>query len=452
MKGKKVQYVCSKCGRIEPKWLGRCPDCGGWNTFQEEYIPEEEKIGKRVDLSAESEPMLLNEVKFANNYRFSTGLSELDRVMGGGMMEGSAVLVGGEPGIGKSTLMLQVAANCSTVRKTLYVSGEESPSQVKLRAQRLCLHENSIVFFNDTRLEMLVQIIEKVQPSLLIIDSLQTLSSVDIPSPAGSPNQMRGCAMALIGLTKKLGCSLFLIGHVTKDGTIAGPKIVEHLVDTVLYFEQSGSGVRMLRATKNRFGSVDEIGIFLMTEKGLEVVENPAGFFLNQRPEGTLPPGISFTAVVEGTRTFIVEIQALAIPAKNGYSRIYSDRIDSARVTRVAAVLERHAGIHLSDQDLYVNVGGGMKLNEVSIELPLALALWSSLSGKSLGGKSISFGEISLAGEVRPVGFADKRIKAAQEMAYKEVLLPFGSKVKSSDGLKICRNIRQAIEECELSF
>lgn len=262
MKGKKVQYVCSKCGRIEPKWLGRCPDCGGWNTFQEEYIPEEEKIGKRVDLSAESEPMLLNEVKFANNYRFSTGLSELDRVMGGGMMEGSAVLIGGEPGIGKSTLMLQVAANCSTVRKTLYVSGEESPSQVKLRAQRLCLHENSIVFFNDTRLEMLVQIIEKVQPSLLIIDSLQTLSSVDIPSPAGSPNQMRGCAMALIGLTKKLGCSLFLIGHVTKDGTIAGPKIVEHLVDTVLYFEQSGSGVRMLRATKNRFGSVDEIGIF----------------------------------------------------------------------------------------------------------------------------------------------------------------------------------------------
>jgi len=453
MKDKNIQFVCSECGKVEPNWLGRCPSCGSWNTFQEEYISAPEKVGKRLDISTSSTPISLQDVVVAEETRLTTGMSELDRVLGGGLMRGSAVLIGGEPGIGKSTLMLQVAANCGNTMKVLYVSGEESPSQVKLRAERLHLPLDAISLFNDTRMEVLQKIVEDTAPTVLIVDSLQMLSSADIPSPAGSPNQMRSCAMSLVGITKRLGISLFLIGHVTKDGSIAGPKIVEHLVDTVLYFDQSGSGVRMVRAAKNRFGSVDEIGIFLMTDKGLEVVENPAGFFLNQRPEGTLPPGIAFTAVVEGSRTFIVEIQALTTTAKNGYSRIYSDRIDTSRVTRVAAVLERHAGLHLSDQDIYVNVGGGMKLTEVAIELPLALALWSSLSGHCLNDHSVSFGELSLAGEVRPVSFSDKRIKASHDMGYDSLIIPAATKTRrKKDQLCLCQNIRQALDSCKLEM
>ncbi|NLK06112.1 MAG: DNA repair protein RadA [Spirochaetales bacterium] len=446
MKSKDVHYVCSQCGRSETKWLGRCPDCGSWNTFEEEAI-QSVSDGKHALISTLAKPVSLESVVIDPHFRYETGIGELDRVLGGGVMRGSSILLGGEPGIGKSTLMLQVLEKCSLGRKVLYVSGEESPSQVKLRAQRLDLKLSSIDIFCDTRAEILESLLTSTKPDVVVIDSLQTLSSEELPSPAGSVNQIRYCSTLLVGICKQLGISLFLIGHVTKEGVLAGPKVIEHLVDTVLYFEQVSSGVRLVRAAKNRFGSVDEIGIFSMHEKGLTAVANPSSFFITDRSGTTLPAGIAYTAVIEGSRTFLVEIQALTTLAKNGYSRIYSERIDTARVTRVAAILERHAGVRLSDQDIYVNVAGGMKLSEVSIELPLALALWSALSGKSLPKALVSFGELSLAGEVRSVGFPEKREKAAKELGFSRSLLP---RALSHSPLNQypCATIRDALEAC----
>ncbi len=446
VKEKDVHYVCSQCGRIETKWLGRCPDCGSWNTFEEEAV-KSSSDGKRAVISTATKPISLKDVEIDPLFRYETGISELDRVLGGGVMRGSSILLGGEPGIGKSTLMLQVLEKCSVGRSVLYVSGEESPSQVKLRAERLELTLSKIDIFCDTRVEVLEKLLASAKPDVVVIDSLQTLSSEEIPSPAGSVNQIRACSTLLVGLCKQLGISLFLIGHVTKEGVLAGPKVIEHLVDTVVYFEQVGSGVRLIRAAKNRFGSVDEIGIFSMHEKGLTPVPNPSSFFITDRSGTTLPPGIAYTAVIEGSRTFLVEIQALTTAAKNGYSRIYSDRIDAGRVTRVAAILERHASVRLGEQDIYVNVAGGMKISEVSIELPLALALWSALSGKSLPKALISFGELSLAGEVRSVGFVEKREKAAKELGFKRSLLP-RSGVNSPLVEHPCSTIRQALDIC----
>lgn len=446
MKSKDVHYVCSQCGRSETKWLGRCPDCGSWNTFEEEAV-KSVPDGKHAVISTLSKPVSLESVVIDPLFRYETGIGELDRVLGGGVMRGSSILLGGEPGIGKSTLMLQVLEKCSLGRKVLYVSGEESPSQVKLRAQRLGLKLSSIDIFCDTRAEILESLLTSSKPDVVVIDSLQTLSSEELPSPAGSVNQIRFCSTLLVGICKQLGISLFLIGHVTKEGVLAGPKVIEHLVDTVLYFEQVSSGVRLVRAAKNRFGSVDEIGIFSMHEKGLTAVANPSSFFITDRTGTALPPGISYTAVIEGSRTFLVEIQALTTAAKNGYSRIYSERIDTARVTRVAAILERHAGVRLGDQDIYVNVAGGMKLSEVSIELPLALALWSALSGKSLPKGLVSFGELSLAGEVRSVGFPEKREKAAKELGFSRSLLPRALS-HSPVSQYPCTTVREALETC----
>jgi len=447
MKGKEIQYVCSQCGRSESKWLGRCPDCGSWNTFEEE-LAKVEVTGKRAVISTEERPITLDAVRVDPLFRFETGISELDRVLGGGVMRGSSILLGGEPGIGKSTLMLQVLAECSKGRSVLYVSGEESPSQVKLRAQRLKLDLGRIDIFCDTRSEVLVKLLENTSYEVVVIDSLQTLGSEEIPSPAGSVNQIRFCSTMLVGLCKQKGISLFLVGHVTKEGTLAGPKVIEHLVDTVLYFEQVNSGVRLIRAAKNRYGSVDEIGIFSMGETGLKPVTNPASFFISERGDEKLPAGIAFSAVLEGSRSFLVEIQALTTPAKGGYSRIYSDRIDNARVTRVAAILERHAGLRLGEQDIYVNVGGGIKLSEVSIELPLALALWSALTNRSLPNNMASFGELSLAGEVRTVSFSEKRQKAAKELGFNKVILP---KMTTKVGLTQypAQSIKEALEICQ---
>jgi len=446
VKQKDVQYVCSQCGRIETKWLGRCPDCGSWNTFEEEAV-QKPSDGKRAVISTSTKPVSLEEVEIDPFFRYETGISELDRVLGGGVMRGSSILLGGEPGIGKSTLMLQVLEKCSLGRSVLYISGEESPSQVKLRAQRLGLKLSSISIFCDTRVEVVEKLLSETKPDVVVVDSLQTLSSEEIASPAGSVNQIRSCSTTLVGLCKQLGISLFLIGHVTKEGMLAGPKVIEHLVDTVLYFEQVSSGVRLIRAAKNRFGSVDEIGIFSMHEKGLSPVANPSSFFITDRLGSALPPGISYTPVVEGSRTFLVEIQALTTSAKNGFTHIYSDRIDTARVTRVAAILERHALVRLSDQDIYVNVAGGMKLNEVSIELPLALALWSALTNRSLPKAMISFGELSLAGEVRGVGFPEKREKAAKELGFKRSIVP---KVGKQTVLvqHSCETVKQALDIC----
>ena len=422
MKESSVRYVCRECGHVENKWNGRCPECGSWNSFDEEKTAPVQKGRIEPQPVMNASLQKLSNVPYEAAMRVSSGIEELDRVLGGGVMRPSSVLVGGEPGIGKSTIMLQMLSALSENGNVLYVSGEESPSQVKMRAERLGLRSDQISIFCDTRLETLLETIEKVSPCYIVIDSLQTLYSASIASPSGSPNQIKVCCMEISLLAKKLGDAVFFIGHVTKDGLIAGPKIVEHIVDTVLYFESAETGMRLLRASKNRFGSVDEIGLFTMDGTGLHGVKDPSSLFLSSRGGNVLPAGIAFTSVVEGSRTFSVEIQALVVPARSGYQRIYSDRIDSARVSRVAAILQKHAGLNLSDQDIYVNVAGGMKLSEVSIELALALALYSSKEGISLRSSVAAFGELSLAGEVRPVSFSERRLKNLADMGFEEVL------------------------------
>ena len=422
MKESSVRYVCRECGHVENKWNGRCPECGSWNSFDEEKTAPVQKGRIEPQPVMNASLQKLSDVPYEAAMRVSSGIEELDRVLGGGVMRPSSVLVGGEPGIGKSTIMLQMLSALSENGNVLYVSGEESPSQVKMRAERLGLLSDQISIFCDTRLETLLETIEKVSPCYIVIDSLQTLYSASIASPSGSPNQIKVCCMEISLLAKKLGDAVFFIGHVTKDGLIAGPKIVEHIVDTVIYFESAETGMRLLRASKNRFGSVDEIGLFTMDGTGLHGVKDPSSLFLSSRGGNVLPAGIAFTSVVEGSRTFSVEIQALVVPARSGYQRIYSDRIDSARVSRVAAILQKHAGLNLSDQDIYVNVAGGMKLSEVSIELALALALYSSKEGISLRSSVAAFGELSLAGEVRPVSFSERRLKNLADMGFEEVL------------------------------
>ncbi len=436
-------FICSECGHSQSKWLGRCPECGSWNSFNEEQSVHKSKNGERPKKDSQLIPM--KEIIIDKGFKFISNISEFDRVLGGSIMHGGSILIGGEPGIGKSTLMLQVVASLEQ-KKAIYVSGEESSQQVRTRCERLELPLSSISLFNDTHLSAIQDIMAQEKPDVMVIDSLQTLSSDEIASPPGSVNQMRMCAMELSDSAKQHGCAIFFVGHITKEGQIAGPKVIEHIVDTVLYFELSDSGARIIRATKNRFGSIDEIGIFTMNEKGLVPVSDPAGFFLNKRSGKLLPPGIAFGTMIEGSRTFLVEIQALTIPVKNGgYPRIYSERIDSSLVSRISAVLERHGHIGLSQYDIYVNVAGGIKLKEVAIELPLALALYSAVSGNPLPPTLVSMGELSLAGEVRPVGFSEKRIKGALEMGFSTVILPESTVVEEKGKLLRCETLNDAI-------
>ena len=446
MKEIQKRYVCSECGHTESKWMGRCPECNSWNSFEEEIvsIPNKSKIAA-PSTSMDNKVRKLSEIRSDDAVRLSTGFDELDRVLGGGVMLPSSVLIGGEPGIGKSTLMLEMLSFLSTANDVLYVSGEESPSQVKLRGERLSLNLSNISIFCDTRLEILEETIEKLVPKIIIVDSLQTLYTSSVASMQGSPNQIRTCCLMLSNIAKRLGCAIFFVGHVTKDGSIAGPKIVEHMVDTVLYFESAENGIRLLRAAKNRFGSVDEIGLFEMDEKGLHGLKDPTEVFLSSRSDETLPPGIAFTSIVEGSRAFVVEIQALVVPAKSGLQRIYSDKIDVARVSRIAAILERHTDLRLSDQDIYVNVAGGIKLSDVSIELPLALALYSSKINRSLPYGLVSFGELSLAGEVRNVPFIERKHKAASDLGFELTVSPYIKGKKSSENLVFVKSVKSAV-------
>ncbi|NCB00935.1 MAG: DNA repair protein RadA [Spirochaetia bacterium] len=445
MKKDAIVFVCSECGHSESKWLGRCPDCGSWNSFNEQNVVIKKK-GNNQPTKIEAQLVSMKEIVIDKGFRFTSNISEFDRVLGGSIMHGGSILIGGEPGIGKSTLMLQVVASLDQ-KKAIYVSGEESNQQVRTRCERLELPLSSISLFNDTRLGAIQEVMDKEKPDVMVIDSLQTLYSEEIASPPGSVNQMRMCAMELSDSAKQHGCAIFFVGHITKDGQIAGPKVIEHIVDTVLYFELSDNGARIIRASKNRFGSIDEIGIFLMSEKGLIPVADPAGFFLNKRSGKALPAGIAFGTMVEGSRTFLVEIQALTIPVKGGgYSRIYSERIDNSLVSRIAAVLERHGHIAFSQHDIYVNVAGGIKLKEVAIELPLALALYSAISGNPLPPTLVSMGELSLAGEVRPVGLSDKRIKGALDMGFSTILLPEATTVDEKGNLLRCETLNDALD------
>lgn len=393
--------------------------------------------------------------------RIGSGIVELDRVLGGGIMKRSAVLVGGEPGIGKSTLMMQLAAAAETKGRILYVSGEESAGQLRLRADRIGINKNKsgmerIEILCTASLEEIETVLNSIKPVLVLVDSAQTLFSAEGGSAPGGVSQMKYCAFELISWVKEHDASLFLTAHVTKEGLIAGPKTLEHMVDTVLYFEQNdktsalggSTDCRFLRAAKNRFGSVDEIGIFTMGEQGLLPVEDTGRLFLIRR-EGELPPGVATAAVLEGSRTILVEIQALTIPAKGSISRVFSDKIDSGRVSRVSAALEKHLGLRLSDQDLYVNAAGGIRITEVGVELALACALYSARTGLALPAGLAIAGELSLTGEIRPVRRLAGRVKTAANLGFNSFLGPAeGSTAPSQTepGLKAVSNIKSAVK------
>ena len=413
----RAAYRCSECGYSSAKWLGKCPDCGSWNSLNETII---ESGGQREERAVRA--LKVADLPREESQRIQSGWQEFDRVLGGGLTGGATTLIGGEPGVGKSTLMLQIAGALAN-RTALYVSGEESAGQLRSRAERLSVADSDLHILCATDLGAIIDILNSMRPRVVIIDSAQTLVEPEIGAIPGTPSQLKYCCHALIEWTRSHNASLFLVAHITKEGTIAGPKLVEHIVDTVLYFEQSGGEIRFLRATKNRFGATDEVGLFEMGPDGLRQVRDPNSLFLVRR-EGGLPPGVALAAIYEGSRVFIIEIQALTVPAKGGISRVFSERIDSGRVARIAAVLEKHIRTGLSGQDIYVNVAGGMRISEIGVELPLAHALYSAYSSIPLPSDAIVVGEVSLAGEVRPVPQLPKRIKTAREMGYTHCIAP----------------------------
>lgn len=419
MAKEKTLFYCTNCGHEERKWQGKCPSCGEWNSFSEQKITKTSKGNEVRSKTAVS----LDSIEIKESYRYNTGIKEVDQVLGGGLMKGSSVLIGGEPGIGKSTLLLQIADAINSEHKVLYISGEESANQIKLRADRLKISGSGISIICDTHFETIIETIKNEKPDLIIVDSIQTLQSDEAGNIPGSVNQLKYCCSQLIKETKELESSIFFIAHVTKEGIIAGPKVVEHMVDTVLYFDHSASRIRILRSVKNRFGSIDEVGLFSMEEQGLIELEDPSGVFLTKR-EGGLPPGISIGAALEGTRVMLLEIQVLTVPAKGATSRIFSDKVDINRVSRVAAILEKHGGIKFSDRDIYVNIAGGIRVKETGIDLPLALALYSSRTDIALKDGIVSSGELSLAGEIRSVPQLERRLKTATDMGFKTFIAP----------------------------
>ena len=434
-----IVYKCSNCGCTQPAWLGKCPQCGEWNSLEECISdPNAATPSLHADgTTTRAKPVPMYKIEIQNEGRISTGSSEFDRVLGGdeesglyGATKRSAVLIGGEPGIGKSTLLIQTVASMLSEAKKhgekfriLYVSGEESASQIKGRAVRLGLNVDEIEILCTLRLEDILYALDSLNPTVVVIDSIQTVYSVEAGIVPGTVNQLKYCANELIGWVKERDSVLFMTAHVTKDGNIAGPKSLEHMVDTVISFERNSDEVRFLRALKNRFGSVDEIGIFEMERDGLKAVSDPSSLFLTRRT-GETPAGIACVPVFEGSRVFIVEIQALTVPAKASVNRVYSDKVESARVSRVAAVLEKRAGIKFSDQDIYINVAGGMRLSESAIDAALAASLYSARTNIPVAEHTAVVGELSLAGEIRPVTKLKQRIKTAQELGFTNIISP----------------------------
>ncbi len=444
----KTVFKCKNCGHVEPRWLGRCPECGNWNTFVEEKITSQTAKGialKTTGLPVENAlPIPLVSIKNEGETRIYSNISEVDTTLGGGIIKGSAVLLGGEPGIGKSTLMLQIAAGIKTKGRILYISGEESPGQIKMRAERLKLAPENVEILSETELSSIINVLNNLKPVVVIVDSIQTLYAGEIESAPGNVNQIKYCTQKLIEWIKQRDVILFLVAHVTKEGLIAGPKVAEHMVDTVLYFDRGEGGIRFLRVSKNRFGSTDELGIFKMTERGLTEIKNPETLFLRHKDK-ELPAGVALAIVYEGTRSLLVELQSLVVPAKAGISRVFSDTIDTRRISRIAAVLEKSLKLKMPNMDLYVNIAGGLKINEVGIELPLALSIYSARMNTPLPENWAFTGEISLSGEVRPVGHIDRRIKAARELHLDKIMVPMdGRKPQNTANVIYVNDIREA--------
>ncbi|MFC1868565.1 DNA repair protein RadA [Thermodesulfobacteriota bacterium] len=419
-KQNKYIFVCQGCGYQTPKWMGRCPDCGQWSTFVEE-IPES---GSRSGpSSAMSQPQTIDSISIDPKHRLRTGIAEFDRALGGGIVPGSMLLLGGEPGIGKSTLILQVAGGFSDQGlKALYLSGEESPQQIKLRAERLSIHSDNLFIVTGTCIEDLFEKVKVLNPDLLVVDSIQTVYSNALPSAPGSVGQLREASARFLRWAKESGTPTFLIGHVTKDGAIAGPKLLEHLVDTVLYFEGDNSHVfRIIRAVKNRYGSTNEIGVFEMKETGLEAVGNPSRIFLEERPEGAA--GSIVIPCIEGTRPILVEIQALVGPSPFGMPRRTAIGVDHNRISLLVAVLGKRIGMEMGGQDIFVNVAGGLKVDEPAADLAIVSAMISSFMDKPVAPDMVIFGEIGLAGEVRGVNQPVLRIKEAKKLGFTRCIL-----------------------------
>jgi DNA repair protein RadA/Sms len=414
----KSVYVCSQCGATALKWMGMCPSCGEAGTLAEQAAER----GARASGPAAS-PVALSRVQAREAERLSSGLAELDRVLGGGLVVGQVALIGGDPGIGKSTLLLQSLAALGTTRKVVYVSGEESAEQVALRARRLGLDAAAVGLLAEIQLERIIAALEAARPEVAVVDSIQTLWSEALESAPGSVAQVRECAAQLARFAKKSGTALFIIGHVTKEGAIAGPRVLEHIVDTVLYFEgDPNSSFRLVRAIKNRFGAVNELGVFAMTDKGLRAVANPSALFL-QRHEKDVA-GSCVLATLEGTRPLLVEIQALVDAAHAPNPRRLSVGLEQNRLAMLLAVLHRHAGIATMDQDVFVNAVGGVRIGEPAADLAVALAIVSSLTDRPIPGKVLAFGEIGLAGEVRPAPRGQDRLKEAAKLGFEKAIVP----------------------------
>ncbi|MDA3917512.1 MAG: DNA repair protein RadA [Deltaproteobacteria bacterium] len=421
----KFIFRCQSCGAQAPKWMGQCPECDGWDTLAEERsFPG---VLKKKKSSFLPEPVLIDSVKVKETDRIKTGVAEFDRVLGGGLVEGSLVLIGGDPGIGKSTLMLQVLSKLSdSGKKCLYVSGEESVRQISMRGKRLNSHGSAMFVVSETDLDSILAMVELSKYDALVIDSIQTVFHPDVSSTPGSVTQIREASMHFMKLAKSTGIPIFLVGHVTKGGAIAGPRIMEHMVDTVLYFEGDKSHVfRILRAVKNRFGSTNEIGVFEMNEKGLTQIPNPSAVFLSER--STIAPGSVVTSCMEGTRPILVEIQGLVSSSSFGTPRRTVLGLDNHRVALIVAVMEKRLGMNLSNLDIFMNVTGGVKIVEPSADLAIAAALASSFLDKPVDKQTTLIGEIGLTGEIRAVGHAQARIKEAAKMGFTKCLVPYNN-------------------------
>ena len=444
----KTVFCCTECGNETLKWSGRCPVCGAWDSFKE--VKLEKSGGKTAAVRSAKVPKLISELDNEEELRFSTGIGELDRVLGGGAVKGSIVLVGGAPGIGKSTLLLQLCGLVDEGQKILYVSGEESERQIKMRAQRLGVDGGKIYVLAETGLNEVLSAAERLEPDLVIIDSIQTMFDADVSSAPGSISQVRECTMAIMRQTKDRGYTTFVVGHINKEGSIAGPKVLEHMVDCVLYFEgERSTSFRILRAGKNRFGSTNEIGVFEMVDTGLKGLQNPSEILLSGRPDAA--PGTCVTCVIEGSRPILAEIQALVAPSAYNSGRRSSNGIDYNRATLLLAVLEKRGGMALSGCDAYINVIGGLELDEPSADLATVLAIASSFRDKPLGADLAAVGEVGLSGEVRSINSLNMRLTEISRLGFKRCVIPAHIKddIKAPQGLELIavKDIREAIRQ-----